>query len=71
MHIKTPLLPKELEGALYLAEPAPNGEAGKNPFNSLIALYLVAEDHEAGVLVKLAGEGHLNQDTGQLSTTLP
>ena len=69
VHIKTPLLPKELEGALYLAEPAPNGEADKNPFNSLIALYLVAEDHEAGVLVKLAGEGHLDQGTGQLSTS--
>jgi hypothetical protein len=68
VHIKTPLLPKELEGAVYLAEPAPNGEAGKNPFNSLIALYLVAEDKEAGVLVKLAGEGRLNQSTGQLST---
>ncbi len=69
VHIKTPLLPRELEGALYLAEPAPNGEADKNPFNSLIALYLVAEDHEAGVLVKLAGEGHLDQGTGQLSTS--
>ena len=44
VHITTPLLPHELEGALYLAEPAPNGEAGQNPFNSLIALYLVAED---------------------------
>ena len=69
VHIKTPLLPKELEGAVYLAEPAPNGESGKNPFDSLVALYIVAEDHEAGVLVKLAGEGHLDQSTGQLSTS--
>ena len=69
VHIKTPLLPKELEGALYLAEPAPNGEADKNPFDSLIAMYIVAEDHEAGMLVKLAGEGELNQSTGQVSTT--
>jgi hypothetical protein len=69
VHIRTPLLAHELEGALYLAEPAPNGEAGKNPFSSLIALYLVAEDREAGVLVKLAGQGQLDEATGQLSTT--
>lgn len=69
VRIKTPLLPKELEGAVYLAEPAPNGESGRNPFNSLIALYIVAEDREAGVLVKLAGKGELNQSTGQVTTT--
>ena len=54
---------------MYLAEPAPNGEAGRNPFDSLVALYIVAEDKEAGVLVKLAGEGRLNQSTGQLTTS--
>ena len=69
VHIKTPLLPRELEGAIYLAEPAPNGEGGKNPFNSLIALYLVAEDREAGILVKLAGEGKLDPNTGRVSTS--
>ncbi len=69
VHIKTPLLPKELEGAIYLAEPAPYGEGDKNPFNSLIAMYLVAEDHEAGILVKLAGEGKLEPGTGRVSTT--
>jgi hypothetical protein len=68
-HIKTPLLSHELEGELYLAEPAPNGEADKNPFDSLIALYLVAEDPVSGVLVKLAGKGELNQATGQLTTS--
>ncbi len=69
VHIKTPLLPRELEGAVYLATPAPNGEGGKNPFNSLVALYIVAEDREAGVLVKLAGEGRLEGPTGRISTT--
>jgi hypothetical protein len=68
VRIKTPLLPKELEGALYLAEPAPNGEVGKNPFNSLLAFYLVAEDKDAGILVKFAGEGRLDPVTGQVST---
>ena len=69
VHIKTPLLSHELEGAVYLASPAANGEAGKNPFNSLVALYLVAEDPVSGVLVKLAGEGQVDEGTLRISTT--
>ncbi len=69
VRIKTPLLSHELEGSVYLASPAPNSEAGKNPFNSLVALYIVAEDPVSGVLVKLAGEGHVDEGTLQISTT--
>jgi hypothetical protein len=69
VRIKTPLLSHELEGGVYLASPAPNGESAKNPFNSLVALYIVAEDPVSGVLVKLAGEGNVNEQTLQISTT--
>jgi len=71
VHIKTPLLSHELEGSVYLASPAPNGaaEPGRNPFNSLVALYLVAKDPISGVLVKLAGEGHVDEGTLRISTT--
>jgi hypothetical protein len=71
VHIKTPLLSHELEGAVYLASPAPNGasEPGRNPSNSLVALYIVAEDPVSGVLVKLAGEGQLDEGTLRVSTT--
>jgi hypothetical protein len=69
VHIKTPLLPHELEGSVYLASPAPNGEPGKNPFDSLVALYIVAEDDEAGVLVKLAGKGELNEGSLRVGTS--
>ncbi len=69
VHIKMPLLPHELEGWVYLASPAPNREAGVNPSNSLVALYIVAEDPVSGVLVKLAGEGQLDEGTLRVSTT--
>ncbi len=67
--IKTPLLSHELEGWVYLASPAPNGEGGRNPFGSLVALYIVAEDPVSGVLVKLAGEGQVDEGTLRVSTT--
>ena len=67
--IKTPLLTHELEGSVYLASPAPNGEASRNPFGSLVALYLVAEDPVSGVLVKLAGEGRLNEQSLTVATS--
>jgi hypothetical protein len=69
VRIRTPLLSHELEGAVYLASPAPNGEPGRNPFDSLVAVYLVAEDPVSGVLVKLAGEGHVDESTLQISTS--
>ncbi len=69
VRIKTPLLEHELQGSVYLATPAPLGEAGQNPFNSLVALYIVAEEPAAGIRVKLAGGAQLNGQTGQVSTS--
>ena len=63
VRIKLPVIPNPLEGAVYVA--AQNA----NPFGSLVAMYIVAEDPVSGILVKLPGEVALNQQTGQLVTT--
>jgi hypothetical protein len=68
--VKTPLLPNALEGAVYLMSPqnfaAPPQE---NPFESLVGMYLVAEDPVSGTLVKLPGRVALSPATGQIEAT--
>jgi hypothetical protein len=61
--IETPLLETPLEGSVYLARP------NANEFNSLLAMYIVAEGD--GVTIKLAGHIEADPATGQLTTIVP
>ena len=63
VQIATPLLKEEARGSLYVASPH------DNPFDSLIAMYLVAKIPERGILVKQAGRVDPDPVTGQLTTT--
>ncbi len=62
IEIETPLLTDKITGAVYVAQPY------QNPSGSLLALYIVARDAARGILVKVAGEVHLDPLTGQVVT---
>ncbi len=64
LSIVSPLLHDPLHGAVYVA---PQHD---NPFpGTLTAIYLVSQDDERGLSIKLAGKVDLDPDTGQISTT--
>jgi hypothetical protein len=68
--VETPLLPPHaVNGSVYLAQQGNLPGNGSNPFASLLAIYVTAEDPTAGVIVKLAGKVEVDPVTGQLTTT--
>jgi len=70
---ETPVLEEEvLHGALYVAtpdDPTTREPGAENPFDALIAQYVVIKDPELGLIVKQAGELHADPRTGQLIAT--
>ena len=59
----TPALEDPIEGAVYLATPY------DNPFDSLLAGYIVFTEPGRGILIKLPGRIELDKDTGQITGT--
>jgi hypothetical protein len=63
--LRSPNLPANAqpEGRIYVAKQS------DNPFHSFLALYLVIEDADLGLLVKVAGKVDLDPTDGQITTT--
>jgi hypothetical protein len=63
--IRTPLLPNAVKGFVYLASPQNFAVfPAENPFETHVALYVVAEDPVSGSLVKLPGKVELGGEPG-------
>jgi hypothetical protein len=70
--VRTPLFDELIRGAIYLAQPDDPATAApgqENPFDSLLAVYLVARSQDRGVLVKLPGKLVPDQGSGRLTAT--
>jgi hypothetical protein len=70
--VESPLVEGGLSGSVFLAEPDDRADSlpgAENPFDSLLAVYVVAKAPERGLMVKLAGKLEANQKTGQLVAT--
>jgi hypothetical protein len=69
VEVESPLLEEPMEGGVYLAQPDDpfTGERGsENPFDTLIALYLVARSPVQGLEAKVPGELVANPANGNL-----
>jgi hypothetical protein len=63
--LRTPLLPvnEQPEGFVYIAK------QNDNPFHNFLSLYLVIQEPDRGILVKVPGRVDLDPQTGQITTT--
>jgi hypothetical protein len=61
--VRTPLLEETVPGEVFVAEPF------ANPFGSLLAIYIVLEEPQRGILVKLPGEIETEGGDGRIRAT--
>jgi hypothetical protein len=70
--VQSPLFEETVKGAVFLAQPddrATSAPGAENPFDSLLALYLVAKLPARGVVVKVAGKLVPDPASGRLTAT--
>lgn len=65
IEVRSPLVEEALQGSLFLAGPY------ENPFGSLIALYMVIENQNLGIILKLPVKVEPDPLTGRLIATSP
>jgi hypothetical protein len=73
LHVDTPLVNEGIDGSVFLAQqddPTTTEPGAENPFDSLIALYLVLRNPNLGALVKLPLKVEPDPNTGRLVATL-
>ena len=61
VEVTTPLLDKPVVGSVFLAA------QNENPFNALLAAYIVIDDPATGTIVKVPGRLETNPETGQIT----
>jgi hypothetical protein len=73
LDITSPLTAEPVGGSVFLAQqddPGTTQPGAENPFDSLIALYLVIRNTDLGVIIKLPLKVEPDPNTGQLIATL-
>jgi hypothetical protein len=69
-NVESPLFEETLGGSIFLAEPDDPATPGQeNPFNTMLALYLVAKSSDRGIIVKVAGRLDANPTNGRLTAS--
>jgi hypothetical protein len=61
--VNTPLFSEPVTGGLFLAQPY------QNPFGSMLAIYMLAKEPNAGVMIKVPGKISADPQSGRLTTT--
>ncbi|HEX6665456.1 MAG TPA: hypothetical protein VF081_02545 [Solirubrobacterales bacterium] len=71
--VKSPLLEEQLQGSIFLAaqnDPSTPQPGAENPFDSLLAFYLLIESAPNGIFIKQAGKVEPDPRTGRLVSTV-
>lgn len=71
--VKSPLLEEQLQGAIFLAaqdDPSTPQPGAENPFDSLLAFYLLIESAPNGIFIKQPGKVEPDPRTGRLVSTV-
>jgi hypothetical protein len=72
VEVVTPLLEERIPGEVFIAQPddpSTTAPGAENPFDSLLAIYVILEEPQRGILVKLPGLVRTDESTGRIVTT--